>query len=92
MRSVWKIRLDARLPSPQTVLMPADAAPIHVGRDPEVFDDISVVAVWFEVDTDAAVIEHQFSLIGTGHELPNGQRYIGTAITPPFAWHVLGKE
>jgi hypothetical protein len=48
------------------------------------------ISLWFEVTTTAAQTQRRrFALFGTGHELPaNHMSYVGTALNPPFAWHV----
>ena len=30
-----------------------------------------------------------FAIIGTGHDVPSGAEYVGTAHVGPFVWHVF---
>jgi len=44
--------------------------------------------IWAEVDTESRVIERQFVVYGTGHNIQPGHKYIGTFFSTPFVWHV----
>lgn len=52
------------------------------------------LAVWFIVDEDQHCRGIKFRLYGTGHPVnctPNGWsgQFLGTAVTPPFVWHLF---
>lgn len=70
--------------------LPQDARIIHVGCQSP---DARWVSVWYEVQlpirSDAMVTRH-FQVFGTGHVVPAGCFYIGTAIVPnkSIVWHV----
>jgi hypothetical protein len=45
--------------------------------------------IWMEVQTDAPVVERRFRIFGTGHDIPDGFGYVGTAFDEPWVWHVF---
>lgn len=47
--------------------------------------------IWAEVDTDAPLVERSFRVFGTGHAIPDGFAFVGTAFDGPFVWHVFEK-
>lgn len=47
------------------------------------------VEFWAIVDTTHKSEERQFAIHGTGHPIPPGQRYVGTAPGPTFVWHLF---
>lgn len=46
------------------------------------------VCLWIEIDTELKETKHIFRVFGTGHKIPLGWDYIGTAQVFPFVWHV----
>jgi hypothetical protein len=44
--------------------------------------------LWIEVQTDAPQVGRKFRVFGTGHTIPDGWVYIGTAFDGGFVWHV----
>ncbi len=85
-RAVWKVRLQADLPSPQVHQLPFGARPLHVDVDPRPRPHL--IAVWFEVEREVEQVGHRFWVIGTDQPIPEGAQYVGTVVSPPFAWHV----
>ena len=52
------------------------------------------VDLWLDVDTSplVPVLPCWFRVYGTGHELPDGPRWIGTALDGGLVWHVLATD
>jgi len=50
---------------------------------------LSTLNVWAIVDTDHPLEPRQFAIHGTGHPIPPGERYVGTAPGPTFVWHLF---
>lgn len=47
------------------------------------------VTLWAEVDPTARRVDRRFQIVGTGNNFdPNGARYLGSAQTGIFVWHV----
>ena len=44
--------------------------------------------IWAMVEASNTPEARTFSVVGTGHPLPNGE-YIGTFQQPPFVWHLF---
>lgn len=66
--------------------MPAGATVLHVGLDPG-----NRICLWAFVDTDLVSETRIFTVVGTGHEVPDGLEYIGSVVQGPFVWHVFEK-
>lgn len=48
-----------------------------------------VLCLWAEVPADEdRFVGRTFYIHGTGHTIPQGRRYVGSAVMPPFVWHV----
>lgn len=47
-----------------------------------------IVEFW-AIHTDANPIERRFRVYGTGHAVPAGLDWCGTAIDGPFVWHLF---
>ena len=83
MRMIWKFPLYLE-PGPQVVhAMPADAVVLRFRMQNR------IPTLWCMVDPENAPIDRHFQIVGTGHELPNGSRYIGMAEDGPYVWHAL---
>ncbi len=47
------------------------------------------LCVWFEIpNTYSSRVLYYFYVIGTGHPIPHHLQYLGTALFPPFVWHL----
>lgn len=88
MRKIWKAVLEVNKPMPQLFSLPIGSKPISVGPDPRQAGDARFVAVWFEVETESSMGEFYLSVVGTDHELPDGQ-FLGTVVIYPYAWHIF---
>lgn len=66
-----------------TISMPDGAKIVHVG-----VDWIGSVCMWAYVDTQQPSVDRKFIITGTGHELGDVERYVGTVIQRPFVWHI----
>ncbi len=49
----------------------------------------SNACAWFMVIADEPLEPRKFYIHGTGHEIPLGQRYLGTFQQSPFVWHLF---
>jgi hypothetical protein len=56
---------------------------VHVGIDPQ-----GELCLWAEHDEQARETEQRFAVVGTGHQVPAGGRYVGSASHGLFVWHV----
>lgn len=87
MRTVHKF--DARLSDVVTEhLIPEGAKPLHVAVQ---FADSLTISAWFEVDTEAAPRPVRFSIVGTGHPIPDGASwYLGSVLMAggQYVWHL----
>lgn len=68
-RAIWKFEL---VPGQQLIDMPRGAEPLFVDRQRD------SAFVWCAVDPSAPTIRHGFTVVGTGHQLPEDGRYIGS--------------
>lgn len=68
---------------------------------PSVFEPIHVeeqhgkLCLWAIVDPDFEIVPHRFHIVGTGHEMIDVGKYVGTAVRGfgGLVWHVFrGKE
>lgn len=85
-KTVWKFPLLPQ--SPSVVSMPRSAAVIHVGDNGD-----SGPVLWAIVETDAQLVDREFWVYGTDHELPSGitkRDHLGSVQTPSgLVWHVF---
>ena len=83
MRCMYKYTL-ALIDNPQAVSVPVGGVTCYVGFQGE------QIAVWIEVDPDAEPELRRFTVEGTGHPIPPGAVYVGTAQESGRAlvWHV----
>jgi len=86
LKTVWKLTIDpARSHGPQQV--PPGYEVLSVHRDPE---DPHLVAVYIsnpgEPEGPAETVE--IYATSTGRPVFGQDEYLGTAICPPYAWHV----
>jgi hypothetical protein len=82
MNTVWKyqaplVRVDL------VIGMPRGAQVVEVAWQ----DD--VMCIWAIVDDAAPIESRYFEVVGTGHQAPDGGKYVGTAHVPPFVWHLF---
>lgn len=83
MKTIWKFPLD--LLDRQTVEMPLPAEPLTVqlqGNGPQM-----AACLWAEVDPEGEKVRIEIAMIGTGHPLPDGLRYISTIQFGALVWH-----
>lgn len=46
---------------------------------------------WFEVETLKPRVPRYLTIVGTGHEVSEGE-YLGTCQDPPFVWHLYERK
>lgn len=67
-----------------TVMLPPHNKVIHAGLDPS-----GTPCIWAEVDTSTpAAYLHPFFVRGTGHEVPENAKHIGSFVDGGFVWHI----
>jgi hypothetical protein len=76
-------------------VVPVDGIPCKIGLtgDPVAFGALGYSAgieFWAEHHDSAEPVVRTFTIIGTGHQIPDGARYIGTAPRTPqgLVWHL----
>ncbi len=65
-----------------TVEMPRGGKPLHVAMQS------GLPCLWALVDADNASESRCFTVVGTGHPVPDGE-YVATTHDGPFVWHVF---
>lgn len=81
MRRVYKYpvpRRSAKFP----VLLPANFRFLRIGFQAE------ELFMWAEVLPDTVQVVHNFIVVGTGHDIPIGAKYVTTYDDGPFVFHV----
>lgn len=93
MRTVWKYVVPVSA-FEYAVRMPRDAKIVHVGGQG---GDVSNVCFWAQLDLAADGCPaweeslRTFAAVGTGHRVPEGYAYVGTAVVDPLVWHLYEK-
>ena len=84
-RTIWKYELqfDGRT---QELEIPNVGRIVHVGTIS------NVLCLWVIVNPESLKIKRRFKVYGTGHIMPIKGQYTGTAVMPPFVWHVFEVE
>ena len=80
MLTIWKYPLTLR---GLTIDMPAGATILTVQLQDE------TPTIWALVDPDRPCETRTFTIVGTGHRVPDGLGYVGTFQQPPFVWHLF---
>lgn len=79
LRQVWKYDVESG-----SVSMPLGAEILSVQMQR------GVITLWALVDPTAPVVTRSFVVVGTGHDLPDGNlMYRGTVQAGTFVWHVF---
>lgn len=81
-QTVWKFPL-ALSSNRQHVPMPADATVVHVAMQH------GVPCLWALHVPGGPQCVRVFTVHGTGHEVEQGARHVGTCMEDPFVWHVF---
>ncbi|HET8661080.1 MAG TPA: hypothetical protein VFM55_19045 [Micromonosporaceae bacterium] len=82
---VWKYEVEAN-GRDNAITMPKGARILHVEHQDA---RPSVVTFWAEVDPAAERELRTFVVVGTGHPVPDGARYVGTdCVLPTLVWHL----
>lgn len=92
MKRIFKYRLDGAaqyrtegfsVGRSFVIMMPAGAEVLSAGMDG------AEIAVWAVVDTEAPPVPVSFSVLGTGLDVRDDGRFIGTVRDGAFVWHVF---
>jgi hypothetical protein len=94
MRTIWKYELAET--DVQMVSMPKGAVLLSVAGQPMTERGNTIRSgvfpmLWASVDPDAPKVDRVIAVVGTGNpgpELGDGV-FVGSAICPPFVWHVF---
>ena len=81
-RTIWKYGLE--ITSEQSILMPMDSIPLHVGVQG------SNLVMWVQVDPTAPTVKRVIRVFGTGQPIPTDVThwYVGSVQIGFFVWHV----
>lgn len=82
MMTIHKYKLE--ITDRQTLVMPAGAHALSAGIDPQ-----GAMCLWALVDDTAPYQDRVVAICGTGRPVPQGFRFVGTAVSAPFVWHIL---
>lgn len=86
MKTIYKYDLDIR--NRQIIDLPLDAEIIKIGFDPN-----KLLCIWAIVDSEAKTfLETVFYIFGTGHEVYEELKYLGTVNQDRFVWHVFTEK
>lgn len=50
------------------------------------------VEFWAEFQENAPGVPRTFQVFGTGHDIPEDAKYVGTAMDHPYVWHLFELE
>lgn len=90
MRRIFKYPLPFTPDEPAALDMPEGAEIVRLGpRGPAHGQARVTPTLWALVDDDNPTEPRRFLVVGTGHPLPRGARYVGSWDSAPFVWHVV---
>lgn len=70
----------------QYVSMPQGARIVHFAMQ----DDQP--CMWARVDPLAAMLQREFWILGTGHDISDNLKHIGTTLHGAFVWHLFEEK
>ena len=82
MRTIRKFDLEID-DSPQVKEMPRDAEILFIHPQD------GLLMMWTLVVPERARVRRQFAVHETRHPIPQDREYVGSAVMPPFVWHVF---
>ena len=82
MKTIWKFPL--KMTDRQTVEIPLPAEPLTVQLQGSPHE---TACLWAEVDPEGEKVCIDIAMIGTGHPLPDGMRYISTIQYGALVFH-----
>lgn len=82
MKTIYKYPIE--ITDEQKIQMPLDAKVIHAGLDPN-----GIPCIWAMASSHLADHSHYVYVRGTGHEISDSRRHIGSFVEGPFMWHVF---
>jgi hypothetical protein len=83
MKQIWKFPLRLSGGEQLVRTMPADAVPVRFAMQGE------TPTLWCIVEPENSMIDRHFVVLGTGHPIPNGSRYLGSCDHGDFVWHAF---
>lgn len=87
MRTIWKFPIPYELTTHAEFPLERSDPIVHVALDPQAH---GTLALWIEVDpTSELRILRRFKVIGTGHPIPDGGKFVGTVIDGQLVLHVF---
>lgn len=68
---------------PQSLTLPVGAQIVLVAPQRE------QLCIWIDLNTDSSMQElRRFAVHGTGHDIGDGEKHVGSVLMEPFVWHV----
>lgn len=86
MRTIWKFPVLSTGPMEIDVPFPGNI--VLVDRDPAT----GLMAFWADVFPQAGKVPRRFVVVGTGHEVPEKARHLGSVVIGEFVWHLFELE
>ena len=85
MKTIYKYQLD--LVDKQPIYLPRWAKFLHIDKQWCLNGNMDKITLWFEIDTEKCHTAI-FYVVGTGREVPDNAKYLGTVIIRDYVWHV----
>jgi len=93
MLRIFKYSLPFTPDEPAVLDMPEGAQVVRLGlqwgTEWAAAEARKVPTLWALVDDDSPTVPRRFLVVGTGHAVPRGSRYVGSWDAAPFVWHVV---
>ncbi len=84
MKRIYKYSLGVPLTDVMKTTMPVDADIIHANIQN------GLATIWAIVDSSNSLTEvRSFHVVGTGHDIPDNCKHIGTYFQGYFVWHIF---
>ena len=80
MKTVWKYQLANF--NPLQARISVESKIVHFAMQNQ------VPTVWVEIVSDGALPLRTFEIFGTGHEIPDYAKHVGTVQDGQFVWHL----
>jgi hypothetical protein len=79
---IWKFPLDHKS-GPQTVKGPGLGVALHFDHQ------VGELFAWMKVHPGEDEVERRLLIAGTGHEIPDDWRHVGSVQSGGFVWHLF---
>lgn len=85
MQRIYKWRLEG---ARQSLYVPKGTEILHVAMQPDQDQHYYYPTMWGLCDDTAEMVEKIVLIIGTGHQIPENARYLGTCVGNVYVWHI----